>query len=420
LTPASRASEERALITPRNITIFMGTRPEAVKLAPVVAALRGSSDFRCTVVATGQHKEMFRQVAETFGFEVDADLGVMRPNQSLAQLTARLIDGVDGWLGSAEPDMALVQGDTTTVLAASLACFYRRIPIGHVEAGLRTGAIRSPFPEEANRRLAAPLVALHFAPTDAARAALLREAVPEEIISVTGNTVIDALRMEIDAQAGDAALRARIHNELSALAGADWAQAPLVLITGHRRENFGEGIEQICRAIATLADRFPAHRFVYPVHLNPNVLEHVNRLLGGLSNVRLIPPQSYRNFVALMARSRLVLTDSGGVQEEAPSLGKPVLVMRDTTERPEGVAAGTAILTGPDARAIVQHATRLLTDEALYRSMATARNPYGDGHAAERIVERIRRYFGTPARSPSVAEGEAERARELSPMSVAS
>ena len=398
----------------------MGTRPEAVKLAPVVAALRGSSDFRCTVVATGQHKEMFRQVAETFGFKVDADLGVMRPNQSLAQLTARLIDGVDGWLGTAEPDMALVQGDTTTVLAASLACFYRRIPIGHVEAGLRTGSIWSPFPEEANRRLAAPLVALHFAPTDAARAALLREAVPEETVSVTGNTVIDALRIEVAAQADDPALRARIHNELSDLAGDDWAQAPLVLVTGHRRENFGEGIEQICRAIAMLADRFPAHRFVYPVHLNPNVLEHVNRLLGELPNVRLIPPQSYRNFVALMARCRLVLTDSGGVQEEAPSLGKPVLVMRDTTERPEGVAAGTAILTGPNARAIVQHATRLLTDDVVYRSMAAARNPYGDGYAAERIVERIRRYFGTPARSPSVAGGEPERAREFSPMSVAS
>lgn len=392
----------------------MGTRPEAVKLAPVVAALRGSHDLRCTVVATGQHKEMFRQVAETFGFEVDANLDVMRPNQSLAELTARLMDGVAGWLGSAQPDMALVQGDTTTVLVASLACFYRRIPIGHVEAGLRTGNIWSPFPEEANRRLATPLVALHFAPTDAARAALLREGVPEETISVTGNTVIDALRIEVGAQAGDAALRARINEELSGLVGADWAQAPLVLITGHRRENFGEGIEQICQAIALLADRFPDHRFVYPVHLNPNVLEHVNRLLGDLPNVRLIPPQSYRNFVALMARCRLVLTDSGGVQEEAPSLGKPVLVMRDTTERPEGVAAGTAILTGPNAKAIAHHAARLLSDEAAYRAMATARNPYGDGYAAERIVERIRCYFAPRGLAPSVAAGEAEgAAREL-------
>jgi UDP-N-acetylglucosamine 2-epimerase (non-hydrolysing) len=392
----------------------MGTRPEAVKLAPVVAALRGSNDFRCTVVATGQHKEMFRQVAETFGFEVDADLDVMRPNQSLAQLTARLMDGIADWLGSAQPDMALVQGDTTTVLVASLACFYRRIPIGHVEAGLRTGDIWSPFPEEANRRLAAPLMALHFAPTDAARAALLREAVPEESISVTGNTVVDALRIEVVTQASAAALRARIEEELSLIVGADWAQAPMVLITGHRRENFGEGIEQICLAIGMLADRFPDHRFVYPVHLNPNVLEHVNRLLGNLPNVRLIPPQSYRNFVALMTRCRIVLTDSGGVQEEAPSLGKPVLIMRDTTERPEGVAAGAAILTGPNARAIVQHAARLLTDGDAYRSMATAGNPYGDGYAAERIVERIRRYFAAQAGNASPAGAEPERvAQEL-------
>jgi UDP-N-acetylglucosamine 2-epimerase (non-hydrolysing) len=392
----------------RNILVFMGTRPEAVKLAPVVAALRGADDLRCTVVATGQHKEMFRQVAETFGFAVDADLHVMRPNQTLAGLTARLMDGIDGCLGSAQPDMALVQGDTTTVLVAALACFYRRIPIGHVEAGLRTGNIWSPFPEEVNRKLATPLVALHFAPTEAARAALLREAVPEESISVTGNTVIDALRIEVAAQASDAALRARVSEELSLVVGADWAQVAMVLITGHRRENFGVGIEQICKAIATLAERFPGHRFVYPVHLNPNVLVHVKRLLGGLPNVKLIPPLGYRNFVALMAHCRLVLTDSGGVQEEAPSLGKPVLVMRDTTERPEGVAAGTALLTGTNAQAIVQQGTRLLTDEAVYRSMATARNPYGDGHAAERIVERIRHYFreiGTERKAVVVGGG---------------
>ncbi len=383
---------------PRNVLVFMGTRPEAVKLAPVVAALRGTSDFRCTVVATGQHKEMFRQVADTFGFSVDADLDVMRPNQTLAGLTARLMEGIDSWLGSAQPDMALVQGDTTTVLVAALACFYRRIPIGHVEAGLRTGNIWSPFPEEVNRKLATPLVTLHFAPTEAARAALLREAVPDETVCVTGNTVIDALRIEVETQASDTMLRAQIDQELGDLIGADWADVPMILITGHRRENFGEGIEQICKAIATLAARFPNHRFVYPVHLNPNVSEHVNRLLGGLPNVKLVAPQGYRNFVALMARCRFVLTDSGGVQEEAPSLGKPVLVMRDTTERPEGVAAGTAMLTGTNSQAIIDHATRLLTDEAAYRAMATAKNPYGDGHAAERIVERIRRHFDAPPR----------------------
>lgn len=383
------------MTAPRSILVFMGTRPEAIKLAPVVAALRTSSDFRCTVVATGQHKEMFNQVAETFGFTVDANLDIMRPNQSLAGLTARLMDGIDGWLGSAEPDMALVQGDTTTVLVASLACFYRRIPIGHVEAGLRTGNIWSPFPEEVNRRLASPLMALHFAPTEAARAALLREYVPEDTISVTGNTVIDALRIEVASQAGNAELGATVDGALRRDVGADWADVPFVLITGHRRENFGDGIEQICQAIATLAERFPSYRFVYPVHLNPNVLVHVNRLLGSLPNVRLIAPQGYRTFVALMARCRLVLTDSGGVQEEAPWFGKPVLVMRDTTERPEGVAAGTALLIGPNAPAIVQHATRLLTDDSAYLAMANATSPYGDGYASERIVERMRRYFAS-------------------------
>src|SRR5712672_2890465 len=224
----------RAVTAPRNILVLMGTRPEALKLAPVIAALRGANDFCCTVVAAGQHKEMFRQVAETFGFAVDADLDVMRPNQTLAGLTARLMDGIDGWLGSSQPDMALVQGDTTTVLVAALACFYRRIPIGHVEAGLRTGNIWSPFPEEVNRRLASLLMSLHFAPTRAARDALLREAVPEASISVTGNTVIDALRIEVAKQTSDATLRARIDQELSQLLGADWARAPMVLITGHR------------------------------------------------------------------------------------------------------------------------------------------------------------------------------------------
>ena len=231
----------------RNIIVFIGTRPEAVKLAPVVAALRDSKDFRCTVVATGQHKEMFRQVAETFGIAVDADLDVMRPNQTLAGLTARLVEGIDSTLESVRPDMALVQGDTTTVLAASLACFYRHIPVGHVEAGLRTGNILSPFPEEANRKLATPLVTLHFAPTDGARTSLLREGVADDSILVTGNTVIDALRMEVARQAGNAALRAHIDKELGLLVGADWAQVPMVLVTGHRRENFGHGIEQICR-----------------------------------------------------------------------------------------------------------------------------------------------------------------------------
>jgi len=377
----------------KNIAVFMGTRPEAIKLAPVVAALRHSEDFACRVVATGQHKEMFRQVTDQFGISVDADLDVMRQNQTLAYLTSRLIESIDGWLGNESIDMALVQGDTTTVLAAALACFYRRIPIGHVEAGLRTGNIWSPFPEEVNRRLATPLVTLHFAPTDSARDALLAERVAPETIAVTGNTVIDALLIELETQRTDRVTRETIDRELGALLGADWAAGPFVLITGHRRENFGSGFDQICAAIATLAREFADYRFVYPVHLNPNVQTHVNRMLGGLRNVQLIKPQGYRNFVALMSRCRLVLTDSGGVQEEAPTLGKPVLVMRDTTERPEGVTAGTALLTGANSCAIVCNTRRLLTDPQAYAAMANARNPYGDGQAAGRIIDRMRGYF---------------------------
>jgi len=370
----------------------MGTRPEAIKLAPVVAALRDCSDFECVVAATGQHREMFHQVAATLGIGIDTDLDVMRPNQSLASLTARLIESIDGWLAQSTPDLALVQGDTTTVLMAALACFYRRIPIGHVEAGLRTGNIWSPFPEEANRKLASSLVALHFAPTESARAALLRESVADETIAVTGNTVIDALLTEVERQKQPETF-AKLDAALSAAIAPDWGRVPFVLITGHRRENFGHGIAQICEAIAALASEFEDHRFIYPVHLNPNVLEPVRQLLQGRPNVFLIPPQDYRSFVALMARCRLVLTDSGGVQEEAPSLGKPVLVMRDTTERPEGVEAGTALLTGPHAHSIVEHTRRLLLDSDAYSAMARAKNPYGDGHAAERILARIRAYF---------------------------
>jgi UDP-N-acetylglucosamine 2-epimerase (non-hydrolysing) len=376
----------------KTVAVFMGTRPEGIKMAPVIAALRRSGDLDCRVVATGQHREMFQQVAEQFGFGVDADLAVMRPHQTLAGLTARLMETIDGWLQKGHPDMALVQGDTTTVLVAALACFYRRIPIGHVEAGLRTGDIWSPFPEEVNRRLASPIVTLHFAPTESAKAALLKEGVSEASIEVTGNTVVDALFMEL-AQQENPAVRDGVHASLASQLGADFGDFPFVLITGHRRENFGEGIRQICEAITTLARRYPDHRFVYPVHLNPNVKEEVSRMLGGLPNVRLIEPQGYRNFVALMARCRLVLTDSGGVQEEAPSLGKPVLVMRDTTERPEGVAAGTALLVGPHAGSIVEHTTRLLDDRGAYEAMANAANPYGDGHAAERVVARVRRHL---------------------------
>lgn len=378
------------------VAVFMGTRPEAIKMAPVVAALRQVPGLDVRVVATGQHREMFQQVADQFGFAVSADLGVMRPGQSLAELTSRLMDAIDEWLGRVSPDLALVQGDTTTVLVASLACFYRRIPVGHVEAGLRTGDIWSPFPEEVNRRLASSIVSLHFAPTDTARQALIAEGVPDANIEVTGNTVIDALLMEVALQR-EPAIRESVERSLEELLGAGWNDGRFVLITGHRRENFGEGIRQICEAVATLAARYPRCRFVYPVHLNPNVKVHVDRLLGGLANVKLIQPQGYRVFVALMARCHLVLTDSGGVQEEAPSLGKPVLVMRDTTERPEGVDAGTALLVGPRSASILEHASRLLDDEDAYSAMANAVNPYGDGRAAERIVARVRRHLARDA-----------------------
>ena len=378
---------------PKTVDVFMGTRPEAIKMAPVVAALKQHRGLRCRIVSTGQHREMFHQVAGELGFTVDVDLDTMQPNQTLAGLTSRLMQKIDGWLEGGHPDLALVQGDTTTVFVAALACFYRSIPVGHVEAGLRTASILAPFPEELNRRLASRIVSLHFAPTRSARAALLREGVAEEAIEVTGNTVVDALFMELSRQA-EPSVRASIEASLSTAIGPDWTTRPFVLITGHRRESFGEGFEQICRAIRALALRYPEYRFVYPVHLNPNVQGPVNRLLNGVANIALISPQGYRNFVALMNRCKLILTDSGGVQEEAPSLGKPVLVMRETTERPEGIEAGTALLVGAAETSIVQNTVRLLDDSLAYDAMANAVNPYGDGHAAERIVARIGRLFG--------------------------
>lgn len=377
----------------KTVDVFIGTRPEAIKMAPVVAALKQHDRLRCRVVCTGQHREMFHQVAREFGFTVDVDLDTMQANQTLAGLTARLMQKIDECLGGGHPDMALVQGDTTTVFVAALACFYRGIPTGHVEAGLRTASIRTPFPEELNRRLASQMVSLHFAPTRSAQAALLKEGVPQEAIEVTGNTVVDALFMELSRQA-DPTVRSGIERSLAAAIGPDWATRPFVLITGHRRESFGEGFEQICRAIRTLALRYPEHRFVYPVHLNPNVQQPVNRLLKDIANIALIAPQGYRNFVALMNRCKLILTDSGGVQEEAPSLGKPVLVMRETTERPEGVAAGTARLVGVAETSIVQNTIRLLDDPLAYDAMAKSVNPYGDGLAADRIVARIERFLG--------------------------
>lgn len=365
-------------------------------MAPVITALQRSKEFEPVVVNAGQHRELIEQVIDLFAIEIDRDLAVMEPNQALAPLLARLLTRIDVALSELRPEMVLAQGDTSTVLATALASYYRQIPFGHVEAGLRTGNLRSPFPEEGNRVLTSPLAALHFAPTAAAAANLRREGIGDGQIFVTGNTVIDALFMELDRQR-EPDIRDSIAARLRELIGNDFGTRPLVLVTGHRRENFGAGFEEICDALASLAARFEEYLFVYPVHLNPNVQNVVGRRLGQIENIRLIEPQPYSEFVALMAGCRLVLTDSGGVQEEAPSLGKPVLVMRDTTERPEGVAAGTAKLVGADANKIVAEATKLLTDEAAYRSMAEAVNPYGDGRAAQRILAAIEEYFAAAA-----------------------
>jgi UDP-N-acetylglucosamine 2-epimerase (non-hydrolysing) len=374
------------------IAVLIGTRPEAIKMAPVIAALQADAQLEPYVINAGQHREMIEQVVRLFGIHVDADLAAMEPSQTLAGLTSRLVERIDQALTVAKPDMVLVQGDTTTVLCAALASFYRKIPIGHVEAGLRTGDIHSPFPEEANRRLVSPLVALHFAPTERAQQALLAERTPAETIFVTGNTVIDALLTEV-ARQEQAEVREELHREFDQVIGSDWQRQPMILVTGHRRENFGEGFESICAALAELSTRLPEALIVYPVHLNPQVKDVVHARLANRANIRLIPPQPYSQFVALAKACKLILTDSGGVQEEAPSLGKPVLVMRESTERPEGVEAGAVKLVGPHADQIVAETLRLWTDQAAYDAMAQIANPYGDGRAAGRIVEAIRRFL---------------------------
>lgn len=357
-------------------------------MAPVVKAIEQTEGLEPIVVSTGQHKEMLKQVVDLFQIKVDFDLEVMQPNQTLPSLTARLITRIDSFLDETQPDIALVQGDTTTVFTAALCCFYRNIPIGHVEAGLRTGNMRSPFPEEANRKLACPLVSLHFPPTETSQKNLLKEDVEPESITVTGNTVIDALHLEVERQKlpeNQNSLKAK----LVELLNEDFTQKPYVLITGHRRENFGDGFDEICSALSTLAKKHPDHLFIYPVHLNPKVQKPVYDALDKFKNIKLIFPQPYSEFVMLIHNSRIVLTDSGGVQEEAPSLGKPVLVMRDTTERPEGVEAGTVRLVGADAANIVASVNELIEDDSVYEKMAQARNPYGDGMAAKRIADEI-------------------------------
>lgn len=375
---------------PRVLTVF-GTRPEAIKMAPLVRLLARDGAIDSKVCVTAQHRQMLDQVLELFAIAPDFDLDVMKPGQDLPRLTGEILQRLDEVLGTFQPDLVLVHGDTTTTFAAALASFYRKIPVGHVEAGLRTGNLQAPWPEEANRKLTASLAALHFAPTPVARDNLLHEGVPSAHIHVTGNTVVDALLHARDLLAAQPAL----NSALAARFGFLRAGARLVLITGHRRENFGGGFDRICAAIRALAQELPHVDFVYPVHLNPNVKEPVHRLLEGLGNVHLLLPLEYLPFVYLMARSHLILTDSGGIQEEAPSLGKPVLVMRDTTERPEALAAGVVRLVGTDTGHIIDGVRALVDGGSEYARMSVARNPYGDGHASKRILEAVHGFFGT-------------------------
>ncbi|WP_038888896.1 non-hydrolyzing UDP-N-acetylglucosamine 2-epimerase [Cronobacter dublinensis] len=368
----------------RVLTVF-GTRPEAIKMAPLVHALAQDPAFDTRVCVTAQHREMLDQVLHLFSIVPDYDLNIMKPGQGLTEITCRILEGLKPILTEFRPDVVLVHGDTTTI-ATSLAAFYQRIPVGHVEAGLRTGYLYSPWPEEANRTLTGHLAMYHFAPTELSRQNLLRENIPDARIFVTGNTVIDALITVRDRVMADEPLRLRLETQYPFLDG----DKKMILVTGHRRESFGEGFEQICRALADIAAQNRDVQIVYPVHLNPNVTEPVNRILGHVENVVLIEPQEYLPFVWLMNHAWLILTDSGGIQEEAPSLGKPVLVMRETTERPEAVEAGTVRLVGTDTRRIVDEVTRLLHDDAAYQAMSHAHNPYGDGQACERILHALK------------------------------
>lgn len=370
----------------QKILITFGTRPEAIKMAPVVAALMVDAAIDVKVCVTAQHRQMLDQVLELFAIVPDFDLDLMKPGQDLTDITRNVLLGMRGVLRQWRPDWVLVHGDTTTTFAAALAAYYEKIPVGHVEAGLRTGNIYSPWPEEMNRRLAGAITALHFAPTERAKENLLRENVALERIVVTGNTVIDALLTVVEKVRNDDLLQKDMAERFSFLN----KEKKLLLVTGHRRENFGDGFERICSALRSLGERRDLE-ILYPVHLNPNVQEPVHRILSDLPNVHLIQPQDYLPFVYLMDRSYLIITDSGGVQEEAPSLGKPVLVMRDTTERPEAVEAGTVKLVGTDEAAIVREAVLLLDDGDAYDRMARSHNPYGDGQAAARIASSLQK-----------------------------
>ncbi len=376
----------------RKILTVFGTRPEAIKMAPLVQALRAEPGIVSAVCVSAQHREMLDQVLQLFDIAPEFDLNVMRTGQTLSDVTSAVLEGINGVLDAYAPDAVLVHGDTTTTLAASLAAFYRRIPVGHVEAGLRTGNIWSPWPEELNRRVTDAISTWHFAPTAESRQNLLDEGIEPQRVTLTGNTVIDALLAVKYRLDSDPALAAEI---ASAYPFLDPARR-LILVTGHRRENFGEPFERFCVALRLLAARHPDLQIVYPVHLNPNVQQPVRSILSGHDNIHLIDPQDYLPFVYLMDRAYLIVTDSGGIQEEAPALGKPVLVTRETTERPEAIASGTARLVGTDTARIVREAEMLLDDSAAYLSMAHAHNPYGDGQACRRIVEALKTALSVP------------------------
>jgi len=380
----------------RTLSIF-GTRPEAIKMAPIIHALEARDDFESRVCVTAQHRDMLDQALDLFELRPDHDLDLMRDRQTLPELTAAALTGLSHVIDIERPDVVLVQGDTTSTLAGALSAFYARIPIGHVEAGLRTGNFAAPFPEEANRHLTDRLSTFHFAPTDRCRDALLAEGLAAERIWLTGNTVVDALqwvRERIGAEAPKVAHQGRRKAFGSAAEIIAYEQSTLILVTGHRRESFGDGFRSICRALASLAETYPKVHFIYPLHLNPNVQATVRSELSAQPNIHLLEPLSYVDFVYLMDRANIVLTDSGGVQEEAPALGKPVLVMREVTERSEGIEFGNAKLVGTDSERIVVETSRLLDEPDAYAAMSRARNPYGDGKAARRIVEALASVMG--------------------------
>ena len=375
----------------RKIMLVFGTRPEAIKMAPLYHALRQEPEaFETCVCVTAQHRQMLDQVLQAFDISPDIDLNLMRPGQDLFDVTSSVLLGMRDVIRREKPDVLLVHGDTSTTLATAMAGFYAGVPVGHVEAGLRTHDLQAPFPEEFNRQTAGKIARWHFAPTAVSRQNLLAEGASDALITVTGNTVIDALIWVLGRIDRDAGRLATITDLLDARLPFAWRNSRFVLITGHRRENFGDGFLQICEALRELATTYPDTHFVYPVHLNPNVQKPVNDILSGLPNVHLVEPLDYEPFVYLLKHAYLVLTDSGGIQEEAPSLGKPVLVMRDVTERPEAVSAGTVRLVGANRERIVENVSELLDSAASYQSMARAHNPYGDGLACGRIVEVLK------------------------------